>query len=144
MVHVWSIESGEQIHSFEHVSVTNGVAFTSDARWLATGCWDGQIRLWDLQTGKLQKVLSGHIGPVFDLQFNATDDQLLSSCADRTVRIWNIKTGKSREPFRGHRGHVYGSRFSPDEDMIASSSWDPSARLWDAKTGKLLMTLERR
>jgi WD40 repeat protein len=36
-------------------SSMNAVALSSDARWLAAACWDGTVRVWDLQD--LQRVL---------------------------------------------------------------------------------------
>jgi len=55
--------------------------------WLATGCTDNTIRLWDLEQGREFAVLEGHEGSVAVLE--SSDDLLISGSYDTTVRTWS-------------------------------------------------------
>ena len=33
-----------------------------DGSWLATGSWDGTVRIWDVATGQERAILTGHAG----------------------------------------------------------------------------------
>ena len=140
---VTNIESGKQLFKLKHPSITNGVAFTADVRQVVTGCWDRQIRVWDLETGKLTRMLSGHFGSVNDFDFSPNDKLLASSGSDHTVRLWDFETGKLLATLEGHEQAVYGVRFSPDGKLLASGSWDATVKLWDVERKMELKTLAR-
>ena len=63
---------------------------------LASGGWDGTVRLWQLSQGTATDVLRGHLGSVRALAFLADGAMLVSVGRDRTVRVWD--TAGRREP----------------------------------------------
>ncbi len=68
---------------------------------LATGSYDGYARVWST-TGKLEKTLGQHKGPIFALKWNKTGSYILSAGVDRTTIIWDAKTGSCRQQFAFH------------------------------------------
>jgi WD40 repeat protein len=64
------------------------LSVTLAGRWLATGCSDNTIRLWDLEQGREFAVLEGHEGSVAVLE--SKDDLLISGSYDTTVRSWSV------------------------------------------------------
>src|SRR5438105_1664915 len=52
-----------------HTNLVAAVAFAPGGTLLATGGWDGTVRLWQAQTGKLLRVLAGHRGDVAGVAF---------------------------------------------------------------------------
>lgn len=63
------------------VAVTDKLLFTSSS--------DKTIRIWDRQSGQLQRALIGHSGWVLQLIYK--EGILYSSSNDGTVRAWNIQ-----------------------------------------------------
>ncbi len=73
--------------------------------YLATGCTDGTILLWDLRSGKFWR-LEGHRGEVLALVFTPDGKQLLSASGavvagmpkqsqpENAIKLWDIQTGK--------------------------------------------------
>ncbi|MDA1231674.1 MAG: hypothetical protein O2856_12950, partial [Planctomycetota bacterium] len=88
------MESGKQVHRLEHPAVAIGVAFTPDGRQLVSGCHDSEIRVWELETGKLTRTISGHRGSVNDFDFSPDGKLLASSSSDRSVRVWDFESGQ--------------------------------------------------
>lgn len=114
-----------------------------DDEKIITGSDDHSIRVYDIHTGKLQRVLNGHDGGVWALQY--VGNTLVTGSIDRTVRVWNIETGKCHFVLRGHTSTVRclkiimpseiiqpnGSvSIEPSEPIIVSGSRDMTIRVW--------------
>src|SRR5262249_18483748 len=50
-------------------SFVSPVAFSPDGRWIASGGWDGKVRLWDAATGEPFPASLPHQGHVYGLAF---------------------------------------------------------------------------
>jgi WD40 repeat protein len=102
-----------------------------------TGCTDGLIRVFDVETGEQVGELQGHAGgAVTDLQFSSGGKQLASSGVDNTVRLWNVAdltSPKLEQTFREHQGRAFGVAFSPDDSLLASVDWAEKIVVWDLK-----------
>ena len=68
---------------------------------LATGSYDGYARIWST-SGKLEKTLGQHKGPIFALKWNKTGNFILSAGVDRTTIIWDAATGNCKQQFAFH------------------------------------------
>jgi RNA polymerase sigma factor (sigma-70 family) len=60
----WDLDSGKALYpdtsAQGHVGEVIGVAFSADGKHLASGATDGTVRLWDIATGKAQRIWRGH------------------------------------------------------------------------------------
>jgi WD40 repeat protein len=112
-----------------------GIAFSPDGTLLATGDAEGELRLWEVATGKLVVNFAGHLGWVWSLAFSP-DGQLLASCSsDKTIRLWDVNTGKCLRTLSGHTSSIWSVAFSADGQMLASGGDEPTIRLWNVNTG---------
>ena len=112
------------------------VAFSPDGRTLASGDFEGTVRLWDVATGRqVGSPLTGHTGPVLAVAFSRDGRTLASGGDDGTVRLWDVATGRPvGGPLTGHPGAVLSVAFSPDGRTLASGGADGTVRLWDVVT----------
>lgn len=60
------------------------------SKYLATGCVDGKIRVWDSLSGDCVRTLSGHSDAVQSLAVSANADFLVSVSIDGTARVFEI------------------------------------------------------
>ena len=110
------------------------VAFAPGGGILASGHYDGAIRIWDMATGGLVRTLKSK-AVVESLAFSPDGSLLASgdSYADQDINLWEVATGNLLRTLSGHQHAVDHVRFSPDGQLLASSSYDGSVRLWGVR-----------
>lgn len=76
-----------------HTDMIWTLAFSPDGSKLASGSWDGRVKLWEIATAAL--LWSGsHTSHVNSVDFTADGNLLASAGNDATVRIWDVHSGK--------------------------------------------------
>ncbi len=114
------------------------VAFSPDGRRLAA-CSNraegvrkpGEVRVFDLATGRRIFTLRGHTCAVHGVAFSPDGRRLVSGAYDETVKLWEMETGQEVLTLRGHTHFVMGVAFSPDGRRLATGSSDATAKIWD-------------
>jgi WD40 repeat protein len=70
------------------------LSFTHSGRELLSGTIEGEVGLWDVETGTLRHTMTGHDGPVWSVQMSPSDQFALSAGSDGTIRTWDLITGQ--------------------------------------------------
>jgi WD40 repeat protein len=110
------------------------LAFSPDAKLLASAGMDGTVRLWEVVTGKELHVLKLQ-GHAMAVAF-APDGKLLATAGyDRVVRLWDVNKGEQLRFCEGHKDTIVALAFSPDGSLLASSGADKSIHVWDPAKG---------
>ena len=99
-----------------HTGRVVGAALSPDGKRVLSGGGDRTVRLWDADTGKELRKMTGHTGDVVSVAFGPKG-RALSGSFDRTMRLWDCDTGKNVGVFSGHadvlREVAYVAPFSP-------------------------------
>jgi RNA polymerase sigma factor (sigma-70 family) len=153
VVALWDVDKGKLTASLKgHKGYVQSVAFSPDGKMLASSsnyatdvkpnsAWKGELKVWDVTTGKETASLQGHEGQVWAVAFSPDGKLLASGGDDGTVRLWDAVKGQEVATLKGHKAGVHTLAFSPDGKFLASGGGDPLAakpagelKLWDVAT----------
>lgn len=108
---------------------------------LAAGGADCLVRVWDVATGELRAVFSGHESEVLALSFSAGGQLLASEDARGVVRVWDVSAGRERrsiptlvDPEALDSSPVAVIRFLSEDRLLTGIKYE-SARIWDVRSG---------
>nr|WP_246275582.1 WD40 repeat domain-containing protein [Brasilonema bromeliae] len=119
----------------------NTVAISPDGQTLASGDNVGVIKLWDLNSGRLIRTISGaHSNTVTKIVFTPDGRSFISASRDRTIKLWSVTTGQSVRALTGHNNWVNDIAINPNGQTLASAAKD-GIKLWNLTTGELITTL---
>ena len=126
-----------------HTSMVTSVAIRVDDQIIATGHFNGAIKVWYLPTGKELITFTPHSGVVWAIAFTS-DGAFASSSWDATIKLWNTDEHLGVRELHTLTGHIDGVRslsISRDGHILASGSDDNTIKLWNLDTGQELRTL---
>jgi len=116
---------------------------SKDSETLVSGDSLGNIKVWNISTGKLIKTFSkAHDGPVLTLSFSADENLLLSGSEDNTARMHGMRSGSTLRKYIGHSDHVIFNCFKRDAKMVLTASRDGKVIIWGAELMKPLLTYQ--
>jgi WD40 repeat protein len=151
-------------------SITTTITFSPDSNLLASGSYDGTIKLWGVINTTKTKDLIGHNGGICSLVFSPNGKLIASASRDRTIRLWDVISGKvihiintlpdtpqwteyskdNRIYYYDRNGHLQSNYtiqldISPDNKLLASvNSLETVIKIWDLNSGQLIKTLEQK
>jgi len=134
-VWVWAYQTLHRVWQ-AHTDIVPFLSFSPDGRRLASGSYDGMVKVWDVERGAL--LWSGsHTSNISGLAYSPDGNIVASGGRDATVRLWDAQTGTLLETLP-HPQAVFSiaCTWSPDGRLLACSGSDGQIRLWKReKTG---------
>lgn len=154
-VRLWSVVLGKERAKLETAVTTEqnhdvdndepcigAVAFSPDDSMLATASYNTTVRLWDLETRKVQRMLEGHTQWVRTIAFSPNGTIVATGAGDGLIKLWNVSDGKEIRTMEVKETCINVVKFSPDDQLLASGSTDGYIRFWDVETGGLTRCLD--
>ena len=149
-IKIWDAASGDLIGELarSHDAMFYDVAFNQDGDLLAAVSGEGNVYLWDVESGQQFQFSEGIGGYGYAIAFSPDDTALAvggaasSDDATADLKLIELETGEVLFDLQGHEQAIVSIDFSKDGKIITSASWDGTVRLWDTQTGQQLSVLD--
>ncbi len=129
-----------------HKGSVNGVAWSTDGRWLFSAGADNTLRQWDNTTGKATRTYTGSNKPLVSLAASTDGKRLVAATNDNRILGWPLTANAATGAIPGDLAiatpaAIADVAINGDGTVIASAGADNVVSLWHAVTGKLLERL---
>jgi WD40 repeat protein len=137
-----------------HGNGVTAAAFSPNGNRIATGCYDGTVKLWDAETGRETGTLGTPASTtphpwdrrcIKAVTFSQDGKQIAAVSNDGSEKVWDATDGGTvlthKLTLKGQNEVVASVAFSPDGTRIATGGNDGTAKLWDAATRRNICTV---
>lgn len=140
-----------------HTDTVATVAFNSDGSLLATGGYEGLVKvrerraqwtgrravadaaggtqIWEAETGALKQTLEGPGSEIEWVRWHPKGPVVIAGSGDGTAWMWLATDGTCMQVFAGHEDAVTCGCFNGTGRMVCTGSADGTVRVWKPKTG---------
>ncbi len=124
-----------------HQSTVWSVIFSADENALISGSEDTTIKIWNLNTGEVEKTLAENNAAIRTIQKSSDGTTLMSGGADGTLTVWSLPIGEPLRSQQAHDATIWSIEVHPNGQQFATASSDQTIKVWDLETGNLVHTL---
>lgn len=101
--------------------------------YLASGCRDKTIKIWDITTLQCLFTLTGHNNWVRNIVFHPGGKFLLSVSDDKTLRTWELRTKRNNKTLEAHTHFATSIDMHRTAPFVITGSVDQTIKLWDCR-----------
>ncbi|MBZ8179397.1 response regulator [Oscillatoria salina] len=135
----------ECIHTLD-VHSSGGVtslAISPDRQTLVSSSIQGNIQLWNLDSGELLGALNKSSHQVTSVAIALDGETLYTSSQESNLKIWNLYTGELLGPLNQSSAGVSAIAIALDGQRLYTGAYETNIKIWNLYTGELLGALNQ-
>ncbi|OQV21814.1 mRNA export factor [Hypsibius exemplaris] len=131
---------------------------TVQQNFLASGSWDGLVRLWEVNIPSAQQNAQNQVippniqaapkaqqtagGPVMDLSYSDDGSKIFFGSTDKTLKMWDLNSNQVTQ-IGSHDGVIKSVHFiqGGNYQCVMTGSWDKTLKFWDARQPNPMMVI---
>lgn len=136
VVYLWNADTGtvQNLGACPEGTYVSSLEFSNDGAFIALGLGNGDVELWDTESGQKLRTMSGHSAQVGALSWFA--HIVSSGCEDGSIWHHDVRVGRHKVmELVGHGGAVCGLKWRADGEVLASGGNDNVVNIWDGRVG---------
>jgi len=116
------------------------VTFSRDGKWLIAGGITKIIKVWDMQTGEVSRLLEGHDCASTCAAISPDGKVLATGTYAGRIFFWDVASGDRIGELATGLEYSINIDFSPDGTQLAVATWSKAVSVWDLKSKRNLWT----
>lgn len=144
---LWSCDSGESVRALQITEAESAqlggstlqssgareILLHPDGRRAITRSESGALLVWDLESGRFVRALTGHTRRVQALALHPDGWRLASAAEDGTVRIWDLESGGCLDTLSEHSEPATALLFLAGGERLVAGYADGTIRIWEVE-----------
>jgi WD40 repeat protein len=137
---LWDSKTGRALRTIAHDHGVDAITFEGKGGLLVSTS-AGTVKLWNPQSGALQRTLSSFTRPIRSLAVGPRGKQLVLG-SGQLVRVWDLRAGGQIRQHGGSVDWVHAMVIDRGGRLLASQDAYGIVKVWDLGAGRLLRTYE--
>lgn len=139
LIKLWDTTTLSQIakfHAGEEINQSNSLRFSPDGSLLASGGYDGILRLWNIKSGKItNEVETRYLRSIADIVFSP-DGAVIYTGGPESVFVWDARTlTLIKELAASDQDYVTRIAISNNGSLLAASGGSGTIWIWNIHKG---------
>jgi WD40 repeat protein len=143
---IYDLQAGKLLRLLPEKYGLSGLAWSPDGKTLATSVHEGDVTLWNAQSGEKQRVLRTE---AISIAWSPDGKTLAAGGADGIVQFFNSQTGRQEDEWQV-KGAVRRLAWSPDGKKLGlgvsmqerNQAGTSTVRVWDVERGREMRALD--
>ncbi len=142
VLQLWPNNIGKTLNLNHNEEQLNSAFFSPDGNYIITSSTGNKVRIWNSNSGEIEKELFGHTDQVLYAVFSPNGEYAASCGRDGKVIVWHTNPqdalfGEIYRQFEQHTGWVYSVDFDAKSEKVISAGQDGTYKIFNIKTNNL-------
>eukprot|EP01118_Nematostelium_gracile_P005363 TRINITY_DN1691_c0_g1_i1.p1 TRINITY_DN1691_c0_g1~~TRINITY_DN1691_c0_g1_i1.p1 ORF type:complete len:331 (-),score=91.48 TRINITY_DN1691_c0_g1_i1:72-1064(-) len=113
----------------------SSISWSPKANFLVAGCWDSQVRCWDVSNPRnpLPKAAISHEAPILSTSWSGDGSRVFTGGCDNKAKCWSLQTNQIVQ-IAQHNAPVRTVNWVEEMNALVTGSWDKTVRYWDGRS----------
>ncbi|GJD06603.1 WD repeat-containing protein 3 [Galdieria sulphuraria] len=135
LINLWNIRKIEKVAQLGNLldEEISSLHYAIGSSWILAGYNNGRIRVFSLETRKLEVLIHSHTSPTTTIVVDESGFQLASGSGAGDIVLWDLSAEKGICRLRGHTNEVTKLKFCyfHSKQYLVSISKDSLLKIWD-------------